>query len=240
MLNLLLLALCASTSARSLGGVANVPEVLVRRAAQPPFQVTIGPKPAFKPMPASSARDRECVVKGGSPDDSAAILAAITSCNGGGRVVFSKGTMYTIGKALDLTKLKQIDLGKFGLGFKNTELQLIFYTDIQGNIVFTPDISYWSANAFKHTFQNAISFFQIGGVDVNVYGGGTLDGNGGVWGTKDKRPILFAINGLKGGQIADLTLKNSPQWFNIIRDSQDVVYSNIKISGKNKNTDGWE
>ena len=123
---------------------------------------------------------------------------------------------------------------------RSRDRDLIFSTDIQGSIIFTPDISYWSANAFKHKFQNAISFFQLGGTDVNVYGGGTLDGNGAVWGTKDKRPILFAIVGLKGGQIADLTLKNSPQWFNIIKDSQDVVYSNIKISGKNKNTDGWE
>jgi galacturan 1,4-alpha-galacturonidase len=85
-----------------------------------------------------------------------------------------------------------------------------------------------------------MSFFQIGGTDVNVYGGGTLDGNGGVWGTKDRRPILFAIVGLHGGVVADLTLKDSPQWFNIIKDSKDVVYSNIKIHGKNKNTDGWE
>lgn len=113
-------------------------------------------------------------------------------------------------------------------------------TVIQGSIIFTPDIAYWSANAFKHTFQKAESFFQIGGSDVNVYGGGSLNGNGAVWGTKDIRPILFAVKGLKGGQIADLTLKNSPQWFNLIRDSQNVVYNNIKISGKNKNTDGWE
>jgi hypothetical protein len=115
MLNLLLLALCLGTSARSLNQITDVPEVLIRRAAQPQFQVAIGPKPAFKAMPASSTRDRECIVKGGSADDSAAILAAITSCNGGGRVVFSKGTTYTIGKALDLTKLKQIDLGKSSL-----------------------------------------------------------------------------------------------------------------------------
>jgi hypothetical protein len=116
MLNLILLALCLSTPGQSLTNIADVSEVsaeaLVRHGAQPPFQVTIGPKPPFRPMPASSKRDRECVVKGGSADDSAAILAAIGFCNGGGRVVFSRETKYTIGKALDLTKLKQIDLGK--------------------------------------------------------------------------------------------------------------------------------
>lgn len=111
MLNLLVLAICAGASARSLVDIADVPQVLVRRTEQPPFKVAIGPKPAFKPMPVSTPRDRECVVKGGTAEDSAAILAAITSCNDGGRVVFSKGTTYTIGKALDLTKLHKIDLG---------------------------------------------------------------------------------------------------------------------------------
>jgi galacturan 1,4-alpha-galacturonidase len=113
-------------------------------------------------------------------------------------------------------------------------------TDIQGRIVFTANLDYWSSAAFKHGFQNAISFFQLGGTDVNVYGGGTLDGNGGAWGSKSKRPILFAIVGMKGGVIADLNLKDSPQWFNIIKDSQDVVYSNLNIHGKQHNTDGWD
>lgn len=75
---------------------------------------------------------------------------------------------------------------------------------------------------------------------MNIYGGGTLDGNGGAWSSISPRPILFAIVGLKGGQIADLKMEDSPQWFNIIKDSQDVVYSNIYIHGKNGNTDGWD
>ncbi|KAE9980196.1 hypothetical protein BLS_007011 [Venturia inaequalis] len=223
MLNFLpFLALCAGTSARLLGDAAEEPQFLVRRADSPAFKVKIGPKPPFKPMPVSTARDRECVVKGGTAEDSAAILAAIESCNDGGKVVFSEGTTYTIGKALDLTKLKKIDLV------------------IQGKIVFTPDNAYWLANAFKHTFQKAVSFFQIGGTDVNVYGGGSLDGNGGAWSGKGIRPILFAINGLKGGQISDLNLLKSPQWFNLIRDSENVVYNNIQMNGKNHNTDGWD
>ncbi|TLD25996.1 extracellular exo-polygalacturonase [Venturia nashicola] len=223
MLNFLhLLALCAGVSARSLGDAVEHPQSLVRRADSPAYHITVGPKPPFKPMPASTARDRECVVKGGTTEDSAAILAAIKSCNDGGKVVFSADTTYTVGKVMDLTKLSKIDLV------------------IKGKIVFTPDIEYWTANAFKHTFQKAVSFFQIGGSDVNVYGGGSLDGNGGVWGTKSPRPILFAIIGLNGGQIDNLNLVNSPQWFNLIKNSSNVVYNNIKIKGKNKNTDGWD
>lgn len=88
-------------------------DVVVRDVAQTQFKVTIGPKPPFRPMPASTPRDRECAVKGGTADDSAAITAAIKSCNGGGRVVFAKETKYTVGKTIDLSALKQIDLGKF-------------------------------------------------------------------------------------------------------------------------------
>ena len=85
-----------------------------------------------------------------------------------------------------------------------------------------------------------MTFFKLGGVDVNVYGGGTLDGNGGAWKDQGIRPILFGTIGLKGGVIKDLNLRNSPQWFNLVKDSKDVVFSNIRINGHNHNTDGWE
>ena len=125
-------------------------------------------------------------------------------------------------------------------------------TDIQGYIQFTNDTDYWQANSFKHTFQNSSTFFQLGGQDVNVYGGGTLDGNGQVWYdlyAKDIyiiRPILFGTIGLKGGRIEDLNLRYSPQWYNLVANSSDVVFSDITIEGdsvsKNpaKHTDGWD
>ena len=53
-------------------------------------------------------------------------------------------------------------------------------------------------------FQNATTFFQLGGKDINVYGGGTLDGNGQAWYdlyAKDiyiLRPILFGLIGAEG------------------------------------------
>ena len=123
--------------------------------------------------------------------------------------------------------------------------------DIQGTIQFSNDTDYWQKNAFKQVFQNATTFFQLGGKDVNVYGGGTLDGNGQVWYdlyAKDVytlRPILFGTIGLKGGRIEDLNLRYSPQWYNLVANSTDVVFSNITISGESKsantakNTDGY-
>lgn len=88
---------------------------------------------------------------------------------------------------------------------------------------FSSDVGYWSKNAFKHEFQHANTFFQLGGEDVNVYGGGTIDGNGGAWKDKSTRPVLFGTIGLNGGTIANLNLRNSPQWFNLVKDSKNVV-----------------
>lgn len=83
-----------------------------------------------------------------------------------------------------------------------------------------------------------------------MYGGGTLDGNGQVWydlyanNPYTLRPVLFGTIGLHGGMIADLNLRHSPQYYNFVANSSEVVFSGISIAGastsKNeaKNTDG--
>lgn len=57
---------------------------------------------------------RLCPVKaeGNGQDDSKNILEAIHKCNNGGRVWFKKGEQYTIGTALDLSFMNNVDLGK--------------------------------------------------------------------------------------------------------------------------------
>ena len=185
----------------------------------------------------SPARTRTCYVQTHDDlvtDDSEYILQALKDCNNGGHVVFPKDSTYLIGTALDLTFLQSIDI------------------DIQGYIQFTNDTDYWQANSFRQVFQNATTFFQLGGSDVNVYGGGTLDGNGQVWydlyaqNNLILRPILFGTIGLHGGFIGDLNLVYSPQYYNLVANSSDVVFSNIFVTGYSKsnntakNTDGWD
>ncbi|KAL2820093.1 Exopolygalacturonase X-1 [Aspergillus granulosus] len=197
----------------------------------------VGPKPPFRPLPQSHSRKKVCHVRSygdSSRDDSDFILSALRKCNHGGKVVFDAHKEYTIGTALDLTFLKNIDL------------------EILGRITFTPDTDYWQANSFRHGFQNATTFFQLGGEDVNVYGGGTLDGNGQVWYdlyAEDAlilRPILFGVIGLHGGTIGPLKLRYSPQWYQLVANSSDVLFDGIDISGYSsseneaKNTDGWD
>ncbi|KKK21829.1 hypothetical protein P175DRAFT_0443178 [Aspergillus ochraceoroseus IBT 24754] len=196
----------------------------------------VGPKHAFRPLPESHGRKRTCHVRsnGDGTDDSKYIMAALRKCNNGGKVVFDQDKEYTIGTALDMTFLKHVDL------------------EILGRVVFTNDTDYWQANAFKQVYQNATTFFQIGGEDVNVYGGGTLDGNGQVWydlyaeNALILRPILVGIIGLRGGTIGPLKLRYSPQWYHFVANSSDVLFDGLDISGystsKNtaKNTDGWD
>jgi galacturan 1,4-alpha-galacturonidase len=124
--------------------------------------------------------------------------------------------------------------------------------DIQGGITFTNDTDFWQENAFQFDFQDARSFFLLGGEDVNVYGGGALEGNGQPWwdlfytNKTVKRPILFATVGLHGGSVSDISLNNSPFWTNIVANSSDVVFTDIKIRAIShtfsfeKNTDGWD
>lgn len=185
----------------------------------------------------SPQRSKTCLVNSHNDrvtDDSKFILEAIKDCNNGGHVIFLQKSSYIIGKPLNLTHLANIDL------------------DIQGSIQFTNDTDFWQDNSFRLTFQNATSFFLLGGKDVNVYGGGTFDGNGQIWWDafaakkSTNRPVLFATVGLHGGSITDLSLNGSPFWHNIVANSSDVVFTDIRIHSVSnnqnfeKNTDGWD
>ncbi|KKY14436.1 putative extracellular exo-polygalacturonase [Diplodia seriata] len=170
----------------------------------------------------------------GTTDDSAHIAAALAACNGGGHVLFPATQSYVVGEPLDMSGLASIDI------------------DIQGAVAFTDDIPHWLDRAFDLGFQNATSFFKLGGADVHVYGGGTIDGRGQAWwdnyaeNKHDRRPVLFATVGMHGGSVSDLRLVNSPFWHNFVANSSEVVFTNISIRSVSdnenfeKNTDGWD
>lgn len=233
-------------------------------------EITFSPNSPWKSIAAvttAGQRNQTCVVESHGDfvtDDSAAIVDAVKKCNPGGKVVFPEGKTYVVGKAMDLTGLRGMDIGMFlsiffleGRG--DFKLLILFFfsfpfrfTDIQGYIQFSNDTDYWQANAYKQIFQNATTFFQLGGADVNVYGGGMLDGNGQIWYdlyAKDKlilRPILFGTVGLHSGSISDLRFRYSPQYYNWVANSTDVVFDGINVSGYSqseheaKNTDAWD
>lgn len=194
------------------------------------------PRPSI--AEASPARNRTCIVEShgdGETDDSEFIKAAIDGCNPDGHVIFPSTQSYFIGNPLDLTHLERVDL------------------DIQAFIKFSDNMTYWrDGHTFDMDYQNSTTFFKIGGTDVNVYGGGVIDGNGQKWWDwypehkKDRRPVLLMTDDLHGGTISDISLNNSPMWTNFVANSTDVTFTNISIWAVSnneyfeKNTDGWD
>lgn len=186
----------------------------------------------------SPERNKTCIAESFNDpdiDDAEHILQAIDDCNGGGHVIFAERQMYTITSPMDLTGLAAIDL------------------DIQGTLSFpSTNMTYWQTAAFDLDYQNATSFFILGGTDVNVFGSGTIQGNGQAWwdafvkNKALKRPVLFAIVDMEGGSVSGVKMRDSPLWHNVIVNSSDVVYSGVELrstsSNENfeKNTDGWD
>lgn len=201
----------------------SLPAPIIKQEGARPA-IDISPKKPFKPFAPSPPRDKVCYVSSHNDsvtDDSSYILSAVDKCNNGGHVIFTQGQKYVIGTALNLT-LNHVDI------------------DIQGYIQFTNDTDYWQANSFKQIFQNATTFFQLSGNDVNVYGGGFLDGNGQVWydlyaqNIYALRPILFGAVGLHNSTIQDLNFRYSPQYYVWVANSTNVLFSNISIEGDSK------
>jgi galacturan 1,4-alpha-galacturonidase len=227
----------------------------------------IGPHQPCRPIPPSPPRTRTCVVKanGNGNDDSANILAALHECNNGGHVIFSKNEKYIIGTALDMTFLNHIDLGKCGHLFDAK------FTNAFGRYPRIRPVhkrhhilaSKWILPGFPERYHvlparvgyaSSVDELEIDalcrGTDVNVYGGGTLNGNGQVWydlyAQNDLilRPVLFGTIGLHGGSIGDLHFIQSPEYFNFVANSTDVVFYNLNLTAAShsnntaKNTDG--
>ncbi|KAI0602621.1 glycoside hydrolase family 28 protein [Biscogniauxia sp. FL1348] len=191
---------------------------------------------AGRARPLSPSRNATCYVvsQGPGADDAPAILSAFQECNNGGTVILD--TDYTIGTALDLTFLEGVDVA------------------LSGSVTFSNDIDYWTANSFRYDFQNSTAFWKIGGRDVNIYGGGAglIDGNGQAWwdafaaNSSLLRPIALVVDGLEGGSITGLRMINSPNWFNLIANSSDILVSDMVLEAKSsnanavKNSDGWD
>jgi galacturan 1,4-alpha-galacturonidase len=197
------------------------------------YTVSLPTRPTPTPYPyspgnlqvSSPPRTKTCYVPslGSGEDDSQNILSAAKTCNNGGTIALLDAN-YTIAKPLDLTFLNSVDIV------------------ITGEISFTPNITFWVVNSFKYTYQTASLFWQVGGTDVNIYGGGTINGNGQVWwdalvtNSTLQRPILMGILGLKGGSMSDLKLINPPNWFYFVANSSDLIFDELSLTAISKNS----
>jgi galacturan 1,4-alpha-galacturonidase len=199
--------------------------------------IQAGPVQPYKPFPASTPRTKTCFVKPSCTkgrDDAPKILAAMHECNNGGTIVLDGE--YTVNTPMDLRFLKHADIA------------------LTGTLNFTDDVDHWLPLLFLYDYQFAAAQWVIGGEDVNIYGAGTgtLNGNGQKWYDRFDtnrtlvRPILLVTDGLHGGSITGLKMRNSAKWHNLIANSSDVLISDFDLYSRStsdyeaKNLDGWD
>lgn len=89
---------------------------------------------------------------------------------------------------------------------------------ISGSINFSNNLTYWleDGSQFILAYRNLSTWWQWGGTDVNIYGGGVINGNGQAWwdelvvNSSISRPLLFVVNNMHGGSISNLKMVNAP------------------------------
>ncbi|KAJ5609862.1 pectin lyase-like protein [Penicillium herquei] len=168
-------------------------------------------------------------------------LWGIQQANYGGRLLLEKDKTYVIGKKLDLTFLNDIEV------------------QLEGELKFTNNITYWQANNFYYSFQKSITFWRWGGEDIKIFGKGTMNGNGQKWYDEFSgsqildpdntfyRPILFVTDNATRVSVEGITQLNSPCWTNFLIRTDDVSFDDVYIHAYSTNasvdaanTDGFD
>ncbi|KAG0708632.1 glycoside hydrolase family 28 protein [Suillus ampliporus] len=180
---------------------------------------------------APNADGVSCTVTASGGDDGPAFVDAVQRCDS---VKIPPETTLSIATRMDMTGLKD----------KNIELL--------GTVKFTNDMTYWINNGFYFEFQDQIAFWIVGGKNILINGGGTIDGSGQVWydafaaNSTLLRPILLTVYQATDVTIKNITMTNGPEWINFVNEGQNVIYDGINISAVStssnlaKNTDGWD
>ncbi|KAJ3575269.1 hypothetical protein NP233_g1209 [Leucocoprinus birnbaumii] len=173
-----------------------------------------------------------CTLRASGGDDAPALLKAVKSC---ATTTIPTGTTLNIATRMNMT------------GLTNKRIQL------EGTLRFNPDLPYWTGNGFFIPFQTQITFWLLGGRNIVLTGGGTLDGAGQAWHSQSRsasnstllRPIILTIFQADNVLVDNIKYLNGPEWHNLVNEANGVVFNNIKINAGStsshtaKNTDGW-
>ncbi|PPQ67956.1 hypothetical protein CVT26_005836 [Gymnopilus dilepis] len=183
------------------------------------------PPPVKKPPKVS------CTLKATGHDDAPQFLEAAKACS---TVTIPKSTTLNIQTRMNMTGLRDVHI------------------NLEGTVKFSDNIPYWSGNGFFIPFQTQITFWLLGGENIVLDGGGTLDGSGQLWwdtfasNSSLLRPITLTIFQAKTVRVENIRMINSPEWHNLVNEGQDVVFNKINISSLSTsshgaaNTDGWD
>jgi len=127
---------------------------------------------------AAKAPERKvCTVTGlgGGRDDGPNILAAFKKCGTFGKIKLHG--YYSVDTLLLTTGLDDVEIDLKGTCescYDRTPNESCLISTVQ----YTPDIAKWSPQSYFLTYQNASTFWFLSGNNINLYGGGTIDGNG--------------------------------------------------------------
>jgi galacturan 1,4-alpha-galacturonidase len=125
------------------------------------------------------------------------------------------------------------------------------HISLQGTLKFKADLGYWAGNGFYIPFQTQITFWLLGGNNIILDGGGTLDGSGQAWwdafakNSTLLRPITLTVFQGTNVTVSNIRMINGPEWHNLVNEGKNVVYNNISINAVSTssngaaNTDGW-
>ncbi|KAJ7205989.1 pectin lyase fold/virulence factor [Mycena pura] len=107
-------------------------------------------------------------------------------------------------------------------------------------------------NAFPFAFQTSITFWILGGTNIVVDGGGTIDGAGQAWydafakSSSLLRPITMTLFQATNVLVQNIKMINSPIWFNFVNEGKNVTFNNVTLNAASTssngpaNTDGWD
>ncbi|KAJ7593776.1 glycoside hydrolase family 28 protein [Mycena floridula] len=180
---------------------------------------------------ATSGEQKLCTLTASGGDDAPQFLKAVKAC---ATVTIPTSTTLTIATRLNTTGLHDKHL------------------DLKGTIRFVPDFPYWTGNAFTFPFQNTSTYWILGGKNLLLDGGGTIDGAGQGWwdqiplNATIQRPVTMTLYQAKNVVVKNIRMINSPNWFNFVNEGQNVLFDNITINAAStstegaKNTDGWD
>ncbi|EJD48551.1 hypothetical protein AURDEDRAFT_199569 [Auricularia subglabra TFB-10046 SS5] len=172
-----------------------------------------------------------CTVRASGRDDAPALVRALRTC---ATVTIPRGATLSIRSPMNTTNLEDTHIS------------------LQGTIKYFDDLAFWGVHAFPFDFQNASTFWMLGGKNILLNGGGTIDGSGQAWWEAFRtnatlvRPLPLTLFKANGAAVTNIKMIQSPMWFNLVHTSKNVLFSDITISSKSnssttpKNTDGWD
>ncbi|CAO3673986.1 unnamed protein product [Rhizopus stolonifer] len=163
--------------------------------------------------------EKTCVVGHNNKDDSFAIIQAFNDCKTGGTVSFPAN-----GKWYPKSLIKVTDLENVKINFA-------------GHIILPP---------YDAKYKRKPAYFELTGKNINMFGGGTITGNGQTWWDKGDNtgPIVLRTTA-KNSVFGHFNIIGAPNGHIAVTASEDVVFENIYLRSKSqnknfaRNTDAW-